>query len=127
MNAAKYHRDATVMGPYSKPNTLTKLDRRTKEARLVEQVRADLVAHVGGAPSTSQAMIIEQAAQLRLRIALMDRKLAESGTLTDHDGRQYIAWSNALIRTVARLGTKGVAKAAPSIADYIAAKGASAA
>lgn len=106
--------------PEYKPSTLAKLDRRTREAQLMQRVRKELTDHVGGEPSAAQAMIIEQAAQLRLRIALMDRKLAEQGTLTDHDARTYIAWSNALIRTVARLGTKGVAKAAPSLADYLA-------
>ena len=41
------------LGPYSKSATLAKLDRRTTEARLLQSLRRELVAHVGGFPSTN--------------------------------------------------------------------------
>ena len=48
------------LGPYSKSATLAKLDRRTKEARLLQSLRRELVAHVGGFPSTTQMLLIDQ-------------------------------------------------------------------
>jgi hypothetical protein len=60
-----------------RPVALAKLDQRTKEARLMRETRAALVAHVGGKPSAVQAAMIERACQLTLRIVAMDRKFAE--------------------------------------------------
>jgi hypothetical protein len=62
------------LGPYSKSATLAKLDRRTKEARLLQSWRRELVAHVGGFPSTTQMLLIDQACALQLRLALMDKE-----------------------------------------------------
>jgi hypothetical protein len=75
---------------------MAKLDQRTKEARLMRETRAALVAHVGGKPSAVQSAMIERACQLTLRIVAMDRKFAETGAQTDHDSRTYLAWSNSL-------------------------------
>ena len=82
--------------PTYRPIALAKLDQRTKEARLMRETRAALVAHVGGKPSAVQAAMIERACQLTLRIVAMDRKFAETGAQTDHDSRTYLAWSNSL-------------------------------
>jgi hypothetical protein len=98
------------LGPYNSNATLTKLDGRTREARLVKSLRTELAAHVGGKPSTAQHALIEQAVQIRLRLALMDRKFSENDILTDHDSRTYLAWSNSLSRLMRQLGLK----AAPS-------------
>jgi hypothetical protein len=82
--------------PRYRPVALAKLDQRTKEARLIRETRAALVAHVGGKPSAVQAAMIERACQLTLRIVAMDRKFAETCEQTDHDSRTYLAWSNSL-------------------------------
>ena len=81
-------------------------DGRTKEAKLLAAVRRDLVAHVGGRPSATQAAIIEQICQIRLRLNAMDNSFAETGMLSEHDGRQYLAWANSSSRMLRALGTK---------------------
>ena len=48
--------------------------------------------------------LIEAAAQLRVRIALMDRKFSETQTQTDHDTRTYLAWVGSLGRQMTRIG-----------------------
>ncbi|TCZ65555.1 hypothetical protein [Roseicella aquatilis] len=112
------------LGPYSRTDRLAKLDKRTKESRLLHEVRRDLTAHVGGEPTATQRMLIERAAQLSLQLALMERS-AEGGALSERNGRQYLAWSGALTRTLRELGA---APAKPekrrSLADLIARKGA---
>src|SRR5215472_7849796 len=92
---SRHPADAPEIRPYSRPAALAKLDQRTKEARLIRETRAELLAHVGGNPSATQRALIEQLVQIRLRIALMDRKFAESGAQTDHDSRTYLAWANS--------------------------------
>jgi len=81
---------------------MEKRDGRTREARMLRAIRAELAAHVGGHPSPTQAALIEAGAQLQLRIAMMDRKVAEGG-MNDHDSRTYLAWVGALGRLMQRL------------------------
>lgn len=96
------------LGPYSRPHALAKMDGRTREARLLRDLRSDLVKHVGGKPSATQRALIDRAAWLSLHVAQMDAKAADGRALTEHDSRTYLAWSNSLTRTLAQLGTTGV-------------------
>lgn len=95
------------IGPYSRPNVLVKLDGRRREARLMQNVREELTAQVGGHPTATQRALIERAAMLTLHVSLMDAKVLEpdAGPLSERDGRQYLAWSNALARILRDLGT----------------------
>jgi hypothetical protein len=111
--------------PYSTADRLAKLDQRTREGRLTREIRAELIAHVGDQPSATQRALIEQLVQIRLRLALMDRKFAETGGQTDHDSRTYLAWANSYARLLRQLGPRGHNKAGgASLADYLAAKAA---
>lgn len=112
----------TGLAPYSRPPALTRLDGRTREARLLHALRAELTAHVGGRPSATQAAIIEQAAQIKLRLAVMDRRFAETGAQTDHDSRTYLAWANSYARLMKQLGLQSPAQKAPRLPDYLAAR-----
>ena len=115
---------ARDIGLYSKPHVLAKLDRRTREARHLESVRAELTAHLGGNPSATQRQLIERAAWLSLRVAMLDAAMAETGTMTEHDSRTYLAWSNSLARALAHLGLKGAPPQTPTLAETMAAKAA---
>jgi hypothetical protein len=91
----------------------------------MREARAELVAHVGGNPSATQRALIEQCVQLRLRLAVMDRAFAEAGgTMTAHDSRTYLAWSNSYSRTLRQLGLKGAPAPVATLAGYLAAKAA---
>lgn len=50
----------------------------------------------------------------------MDSAFVESGAMTPHDAKIYLAWGNSLARTLSRLGAQSVSSRAPSLADYIA-------
>jgi hypothetical protein len=67
------------IGPYSSNAILSKPDGRTKEARLVASLRNELIAHVGGSPSVAERMMIDQACELQLRIAKMNREFMRDG------------------------------------------------
>jgi len=109
------------IGPYSNPDAIAKLDRRTKEARLLRKVRDDLHDHLGGNLTVTQKAMVERAAMLTLHISLMDAKALEGGGLTERDSRQYLAWNNALMKVMKAMGTeKPKAKpSAPSLRDFI--------
>jgi hypothetical protein len=89
-------------------------------------VRADLVAHCGGSPSTTQRMLIERAVMLTLQLHLMDRKALRDETVSERNSRQYLAWSASLCRLLRQLGIKGVAEKAPTLKDHLAARAAQA-
>ena len=108
-----------VLSPEFRPDALLKLDRRTREARMLATVRRDLTAHVGGKPSTTQRALIERCCMLSLHMALMDERSLSAGRMSDHDARTYLGWSNTYARTIARLGMKGTPAPAPSLADYL--------
>jgi hypothetical protein len=112
------------INPYSRPHVLAKLDGRTREAKLMAETRAALIAHVGGNPSAVQAVMIEQAVQLRLRIATMDRRFAETGQQTEHDSRTYLSWVGSLARVLSRLGLQAVTARQPDIRDLLAGRAA---
>jgi hypothetical protein len=108
-------------GPYSRLDLPT-FSGKTREGAFLRGVRAELVKHVGGRPSATQAALIEAAAQLRLRITLMDRKFSETHTQTEHDTRVYLAWVGSLARLMTGLDSlKGVDKP-PALQGYLAAR-----
>ena len=108
---------SAVPPPYGCPTTLGRLDGRTREGRLLRRVRAELTAHVGGKPSAPQRMLIERATTLSLYVEMLDRKVMQGGTMTEHDSRTYLAWSNSLTRTLRELGfSRPVSPQAPGAA-----------
>ena len=113
------------VGPYSKDAVLGRLDGRTREARGLAAFRAELLEHIGGRPTAPQRRLIDLAAQLWLRIALMDDRFAATGTVGDMEGRAYLAWANTLARVLVALGVGPPAKAdplPPTLRDYLAAR-----
>jgi hypothetical protein len=103
---------------------LAKLDRRTKEARLLEAARASLTRHVGGAPNDIQRVLIERACRLMVYIETMDAQALEDGTMSERNSRQYLAWTNALRLCLRELGLKAApAEKLPDLHDIVAEHG----
>jgi hypothetical protein len=107
------------LGPHSRRHRPGYLDGRTFEARLYKQFRDDLIAHVGGTPSIPQIAIIERCAWIRVRLALMDTKIA-NGEMTEQDSHCYLAWANTLTRLLARLGLEPAGAKPVDPADFLA-------
>ena len=88
-----------------KPIHLSLLDQRSRESRFLRRVRDELSTQLGGNPTATQRTLIERAAQIQLRLALMDKRFVDNGgVMSDHDTRTYLAWSNSLSRLMAQLG-----------------------
>ncbi len=116
------------VGPHSRRDLLTQLDRRSHEARLIRAFREELTAHVGGKPSATQRVLIDRAAVLQLRLALMDRATLATPGMSEKNGREYVCWTNALTRVLAALGPAAkAAEAPPDLRTHLARKAAAAA
>jgi hypothetical protein len=87
--------------PRCRPNGLPKIDGRRREAKAMQTMRANLVAHVGGHPSAAQEALISRAVMLALRLSQLDAEVAAGRMLDDE---RFLAMSNSLSRTLARLG-----------------------
>ncbi len=110
------------IGPYSRANTLMKMDGRSAEVKLLRSVTRSLVSHVGGSPSATQEALINRAAWLTLHLATMDRKIMSEGGPSERDSRQYLAWSNSLSRLIRQIGIVGATSKPPSLDELLASR-----
>jgi hypothetical protein len=88
--------------------------------RAAKTLRDALVAHCGGRPSATQEAMIDQAAELKLRLAVMDADYLRTSHRSAHASRDYLAWSNSLVRLLRQLGLQGAAERPPSLAEILA-------
>jgi hypothetical protein len=97
-------------GAYAKDIVLARPDRRTREGRLLRQMREALFAHFGGEEKLSapQRVLVERAAMLQLRCATLDAKICD-GTFSEYDSKVFLAFSNSLTRTMSALGLEPTA------------------
>jgi hypothetical protein len=113
------------LGAYSREIVLGKVDFRTKEGRLLAQVRRGLTEQLGGEAKITpgQQLLIDRAAHLQLRCAKLDARMID-GTYTAYDNSTHAAFSNALRRTLEalHLETPIVDPRPTSLSDYLAAK-----
>jgi len=95
-------------GPYSRTlerGAVGTLNGNSREAKFIKAYEAMLTEHCGGAPSPVQAQLIVRAARLACHLELWDeRTIPNGGAFTATGHNNYIAWSNSLARTLARLG-----------------------
>lgn len=118
----QYSSFMSKLGPYSRPDALSKMDGRTWEAKLLRQVRDDLTVQLGGSPSAAQRALINQASWLTLHVEQINRGTVGGKGMTEHDSRHYLAWTNALSRTLRHLGLKGVAQPPATLRAHINAR-----
>jgi hypothetical protein len=99
-------------------SSLTGLDRRSREGKLLAAAQDELTAHVGGNPNNVQKALIERAARLTLYIELMDSEALEAGTMIERNSRQYLALVNALRLALREIGIDE-AKPVPRLGDIV--------
>lgn len=92
------------LGPFSRQSRLYLIDGRRAEAKLLNEIRAELTAHVGGNPSAVQRRLIERAALIHLRLHLMDQQTLSDPVMGERNSRYYLAWSGAYTRLLVQLG-----------------------
>lgn len=93
----------------------------TAEAQFIRELRADLVRHIGGAPSATQRILIERAVMLATHLARMDVDALTTGGMSDHARKQYLAWDGSLRRALRELGYQATPEPAVPLAQRLAA------
>lgn len=111
-------RNRPDIGPYSRLLSHGSIDGRSREGRFLRSFETELTKHLGN-PSATQRLVIKQLAQLALRLALMDEKAGAAGEFSERDGRQYLAWANALSRGLRTLGLEGKPAAKRTLQQHI--------
>jgi hypothetical protein len=84
---------------------IVKCDGRSPEGRILKNARKTLLEHVGGyeVATPVQKSLIERAAMLELRAAMLDQKIID-GTFTEYDSKVYNAIINSITRVYKVLG-----------------------
>lgn len=122
--AAVPPRHRRIFGPYSRRLRRGAVgdlcDGRSALGRFIRDLESQLVAHVGGAPSIAERLIIERVIRLRLQLDALDTKLA-AGDWTPHDGRTYGGILNAYRLCLRELGLKAPEPKPPSLDEIFAA------
>src|ERR1700730_10043545 len=96
---------------------IVRCDGRSPEGRILKLARRNLLDHIGGADVATpiQKSLIERAAMLELRAAMLDQKVID-GSFTDYDGKTYNAVINSLTRVYKVLG---IGRPKPEFADLM--------
>jgi hypothetical protein len=99
------------------------VDLQSRKRKRRPHLRKQLLAHVGGAPNFVQRQLIERAARLTLYVEMLDARSLKAGSMSDHDQKQYLAWSNSLVRVLRDLGIEAAAQKSRSLSDIVGSKG----
>ena len=110
------------VGPSSRDRVLSSIDKRTKAGRVMRTTIADLSAHVGGAPTAAERLLIQSAAIKATRLFLLSEKILAGGEIGGVDGDHHaLAWLNSLRQDLTALGLESrLRDVTPSLKDIIA-------
>jgi hypothetical protein len=97
------------------------IDGRSREGRFLRAYERMLAEHCGGKPSRVQRELIRRCARLALHLELQDERSMLAGEMGDGMSRRYLAWSNALSRSLRLLGLEGATVTKPSRDQVLAA------
>jgi hypothetical protein len=70
------------------------VDGRSREGRIMRHMEAELIKHVGGAPSFPQRLLIERIVKIRMQLDIFEEKLARA-----RPGRRMMGAPMALCTT----------------------------
>ncbi len=113
------------IGPTSRARAIAEVDRRTKIGRLYRETMADLIGHVGGAPTAAEMLLIESVAIKAVRVRLVTERLLRGEEIATGSDHHLLSWSNALGRELAMLGLASRARDITPTLDEIKAEHAS--
>ena len=97
-------------------------DRRTREAKAMEQIQADLISDLGGADNVSvqQLMLIQRCSMKHLKCGLIERAMLESnGETGERLEQHYLRWCRELRSDLLALGLKRQARTVTNLKDYL--------
>ena len=116
--AAFFERGMMPNAKACEPFSVVRLDGRSREARLLRRMRAELTDQLGE-PSFAERVLIEQAARLQVRLALIEKRIGTAWTGAQTDADLYDRTVQSLVGILAKLGLKAAADREPDIFETI--------
>jgi hypothetical protein len=107
-----------LVGPFSRDQSLTAIDRRTKPGRVLKATINELVAQIGD-PSPAQRLIIQSAALKAVRLSLLTENLLGGDVLAEGSDHHALAWLNSLRLDLVALGLERREKPVLDLAAYL--------
>jgi len=101
---------------------IQKFDGRTREARAVEQIQAELVSSLGGAENVSvqKILIIQRCSVKALKCALIESEILKSNGDTGEGLKEnYLRWARELRCDLLALGLERQQKNVTDLKDYL--------
>jgi hypothetical protein len=86
------------LGPYSRAGAIAGLDGRSCAYRYYKKCRDDFLSYVGGEPTAIQRELVEQAAWMKVRIGMLNKRLAEDSGARLVPADSDLAYINVLGR-----------------------------
>ena len=102
--------------------SLTNLDGRTRESRILGEVEAELATAMGGDPSPQQVILIQRIAVKSLRCFLSEVEILKcnsDGQKRERLERDYLSWSNSLRADLQLLGMGRIARPVRGLQEYM--------
>ena len=90
-------------GPFSRDETLTALDARTRAGRVMKGVIRQLTDQIGDA-TAGQRLLIQSAALKATRLALLSEQLLDGTPASEGSDHHALAWLNSLRLDLMALG-----------------------
>ena len=96
---------ARQVGPYSRDEVLSRVDRRTAVGKVMTAVERELTSDLGGDPTMGERLLIQAVAVKAARLHMLSDDLL-SGDEPGGDGHHCLAWLNSLRLDIVALGLK---------------------
>jgi hypothetical protein len=119
-SAADHDESPTIAAGFDLEPPPVRIHGNSAPMRAVKRLRAELMAHLGSSPSPVQMAMMEQAAEIKLRLSVMDQTFRQTGRRSAHATRDYLAWSNSFTRLLRQFGLNARTTPGPTLAEILA-------
>ena len=98
------------------------MDGRTREAKAIHQIQAELVTALGGDPTPQQTILLQRIAVKSLRCFLSEVEILKcnsDGQKRERLEHDYLSWSNSLRADLSLLGLERRARPVMDLQTYL--------
>jgi hypothetical protein len=106
------------VGPFSRDQSLTDADHRTREGRFLKTVTRELVEHLGDA-TAPQRLLIQSAALKATRMMLLTDQLLAGVQLGEGSDHHALAWLNSMRLDLIAIGLERKGPASIDLREYL--------
>jgi hypothetical protein len=106
------------VGPFSRDQALTDVDRRTRAGRVLRSVTVELIEHLGDA-TAPQRLLVQAAALKATRLMLLTDQLLDGTPPSEGSDHHALAWLNSLRLDLQAIGLERKGAAQLDLSVYL--------